>query len=131
MCIYRIISLEGRLFANDPGDLDSILGRIIPKTLKIVQYLIPPCLTLSNIRCISKVKGNNPEKGVAPSLHLGVVAIQNEAFWSPSTKGDNFTYLLLCTIFTLAYCAIFWHSSLDIGSHIILFSLLGLLNRLL
>ena len=30
-------------------------------------YLIPPCLTLSNIRYISRVKWNNPRKGVALS----------------------------------------------------------------
>ena len=29
--------------------------------------LIPPCLTLSNIRYVSRVKWNDPEKGVAPS----------------------------------------------------------------
>ena len=30
-------------------------------------HLIPPCLTLSNIRYISRVKLSNPGKGVAPS----------------------------------------------------------------
>ena len=30
-------------------------------------YLIPPCLTLSNISCVSRVKWSNPGKGVAPS----------------------------------------------------------------
>ena len=30
-------------------------------------YLIPPCLTLSNIRDVSRVKWSNPGKGVAPS----------------------------------------------------------------
>ena len=41
--INRIISVKstyrlivGRVFANDPGDLGSIPGRVIPKTLKIV-----------------------------------------------------------------------------------------------
>ena len=29
-------------------------------------YLIPPCLTLSNIRYLSRVKWSNPRKGVAP-----------------------------------------------------------------
>ena len=28
--------LMGRVFANDPGDLGSIPGHVIPKTLKIV-----------------------------------------------------------------------------------------------
>ena len=39
---------------------------IIPKTFK-KWYLIPPCLTLSIIRYVSRVKWSNPGKGVAPS----------------------------------------------------------------
>ena len=31
-----IVGLVGRVFANDPGDLGSILGRVIPKALKLV-----------------------------------------------------------------------------------------------
>ena len=31
-----LIGLVGRMFANDPGDLGSITGRVIPKTLKMV-----------------------------------------------------------------------------------------------
>ena len=31
-----LIGLVGRVFANGPGDLDSIPGRVIPKTLKMV-----------------------------------------------------------------------------------------------
>ena len=36
--IYKLylIGLVGRVFANDPGDLDSIPGHVIPKTLKMV-----------------------------------------------------------------------------------------------
>ena len=30
------IGQEGRVFANDPGDLSSIPGRVIPKTLKML-----------------------------------------------------------------------------------------------
>ena len=30
-------------------------------------YLIPPCLTLSNIRYVSRIKWSNPGKGGAPS----------------------------------------------------------------
>ena len=56
----------GRIYTNGPGDQGSILGRTIPKTLKMV--LIPPCLTLSNIRYVSRVKWSNQVKGVAPSL---------------------------------------------------------------
>ena len=83
-----------RVFTNGPGDLDSIPGRVIPKTQKMV-LLILPCLTLSIIRYVSKVKWSNPGKGVAAPLHLGVVAIEKGAFGSPSTMVTNFSYLLL------------------------------------
>ena len=55
----------GRVFANGPGDRGSISGRVIPKTLKIV--LDTSCLTLSNMRYVSRVKWSNSGKGVAPS----------------------------------------------------------------
>ena len=32
----RLIGLVGRVIANGPGDLGSIPGRVIPKTLKMV-----------------------------------------------------------------------------------------------
>ena len=32
----QLIGLEGRVFTNGPGDLGSILGHVIPKTLKMV-----------------------------------------------------------------------------------------------
>ena len=32
----RLIDLAGRVFANGPGDLGSIPGHVIPKTLKMV-----------------------------------------------------------------------------------------------
>ena len=41
---------------------------------------------------------NNPEKRVAPSLHLGVVAIEKGAFGSPLTTVVNFTYLQLSEV---------------------------------
>ena len=53
----------GIVFANGPRDLGSIPDRLMPKTLK--WYWIPPCLTLSNITYLSRVKWSNPEKGVA------------------------------------------------------------------
>ena len=42
------IGMMVRVFANGPGDLGPIPGWVIPKTQK--WYLMPPCLTLSNIR---------------------------------------------------------------------------------
>ena len=61
-----LIGPVDRVFANVPGDRGSIPGRVIPKTLK--WYLIPPCLTLSIRRYVSRVKWSNQGKGVAPSL---------------------------------------------------------------
>ena len=53
-------------------------------------YLMPPCLTLSYIGYVSRVKWSNSEKGVAPSL-----TIEKGAFGSPSTTVANFNYLLI------------------------------------
>ena len=80
--------LVGRVFANGPADVGSIPSRVIPKTLK--WYLIPPCLILSNIRYVSRVKWSNPGKGLSSPLHFGVVAIEKGALWSPSTTVPNF-----------------------------------------
>ena len=51
--IYIEICTHVQMFTNDPGDLGSILGHVIPKPLK--WYLIPLCLTLSNIKV--RIKG--------------------------------------------------------------------------
>ena len=91
----HLIGLMGRVFANDPGDLGSILGCVIQRLLK--WYLIPPCLTLSNIRYVSRVKWRNSGKGVVLSPIPGVVAIEKGAFWSPLTTVANVTYLLYVT----------------------------------
>ena len=52
----RLIGLVGRVFANGPGDVGSVPGRVIPKTLKMVhdtalQYKVH----ISNIRYVSRV----------------------------------------------------------------------------
>ena len=56
---------------------------------------MPPCLTLGIIRHVSRVKWNNPRKGVALSPTLGAVAIGKGAFGSPSTTIANFTYIYI------------------------------------
>ena len=66
LSISWLIGIEGRVFTNRPGDLGSIPGHLLLKTLK-KWYLIPPCLTLSSIRYVSRVKWSNPGKRVAPS----------------------------------------------------------------
>ena len=79
----------GRVFANDPGDLGSIPGHVIPKTLKMVLDT-----SLLNTRQYKvRIKGKEVqfwERSSALPLHLGVVAIEKGAFWSPSTKVANF-----------------------------------------
>ena len=79
---YRLlICLVGRVFANGPGDLGSIPGWVIPKTFKKKWYLLPLCLTLSNIRYISRVKWSNPGKGVAHSP-----TTQCSSYWKGSLQ---------------------------------------------
>ena len=64
-----------KVFANGLENLGSIPGRVIPMTLKMT----PPCLTLSNIRYVSRVKWSNPGKGVAPSP-----TPRCSSYWSPT-----------------------------------------------
>ena len=54
------------MLTSGPRDRGSIPGRVIPQTFK-KWYLIPPCLTLSIIKYISRVKWSNSVKGVESS----------------------------------------------------------------
>ena len=56
------------MFANGPGDLGSIPGRVIPKTPKMVLDAI--LLNTQHYKVLSRVKWSNPGKGVAPSPKL-------------------------------------------------------------
>ena len=78
------------MFANGPGDRDSIPGRVIPKTQKMV--LNAALLNTQHYKEGSRVKWSNPGNGVAPPLHLDVVVIEKGAFGYPRLKGDNFTF---------------------------------------
>ncbi len=64
----------GRVFANGPGGLGSIPGRVIPKTL-IKMVLDTSLLNTQNY----KVKWSNPGKGVAPSPASGNTAAASKA----------------------------------------------------
>ena len=57
-----------RVFANGPGDLGSIPGRVIPKTQKMVLDAI--LLNTRHYKVLSRVRWSNPGKGVAPSPTL-------------------------------------------------------------
>ena len=56
-----------RVFANGPGDLGSIPGRVIPKTQKMVLDTTLLNTQYYKVRIESRVKWSNPGKGVAPS----------------------------------------------------------------
>ena len=77
----------GRVFANGLVDWGSILGRVIPKTLKMVLDT-----SLLNTRYYKvDIKGKGEQSRVRSSA-LGVVAIEKGAFGLPSTTVANFTY---------------------------------------
>ena len=59
------ISLGVRVFANGPGDLGSIPGRVIPKTQKIV--LDASLLNTQHYKVRIKGKVEQSREGVAPS----------------------------------------------------------------
>ena len=84
----------GRAFANDPGELGSIIGRVIPKTLKMVLDTSLLNTQQYKVRIEGKVEQSR-EKKLRHPLHLGVVAIEKGAFRSPSTTVANFTFTLL------------------------------------
>ena len=90
MANNRPIGLMVRVFAIGPGDLGSIPGRVIPKTQKMV--LDASLLNIQHYKVRIHGKWSNPGKGVAPSLHLDVVAIEKGAFGSPSTMVSQFTH---------------------------------------
>ena len=83
-----------RVFANGPGDLGSIPGHAIPKTLKMLLDTF--LLDIQQYKVRIKGKVGQSWEGVAPFQHLGVVAIEKGAFGSPSTAVANFTYFYFC-----------------------------------
>ena len=105
VCISRVkfrffIAWNGgpavRVFANGSGDLGSIPGRVIPKTLKMELDTTLLNTQHYKVRFKGKVE-QSWEWSSAPPLHLGVVAIEKGAFGSPSTMVANLT--LFCSIF--------------------------------
>ena len=64
--VFRLIGLVGRVFANGPGDLGSIPGRVIPKTLKMVLVTSLLNTQLYKVRIKSKVKQSRERSSVLP-----------------------------------------------------------------
>ena len=91
------IGLEGRVFANGPGDLGSIPCRVLPKTLKMVLDTSLFNTQQYKVRIKGKVEQSRERSSVLP-LHFNVVAIEKGAFWSSSTTVDNFTFYIIIYI---------------------------------
>ena len=88
------------MFANDSGDGGSIQGRIIPKTQKMVLDTSLFNTQQYKVRIEGKVEQSRERSGALPR-HLGVVAIEKAAFWSPSTTFANLAELLEIEMFSL------------------------------
>ena len=89
-----------RVFANGPGDLGSIPGRVIPKTLKM--ELDTTLLNTQHYKVRFKGKVEQSWEWSSAPLHLGVVAIEKGAFGSPSTIVANFNLLMYMDVY-IAY----------------------------
>ena len=63
---FFLISLVGRVFANGPGDLGSIPGRVIPKTLKIVLDTSLLNTQRYKVRIKGKVEQSRERSSVLP-----------------------------------------------------------------
>ena len=105
-----------RVFANGPGDLGSILGRVILKTPKMVLDASSLKTHHYKVRIKGKVKLIMGKEMRLP-LHLRVVAIEKGAFESPSTPVTNFTtfYLFCVLIKRLFTLGEFFAPALTIG----------------
>ena len=89
--MLSLIGLVDRVFANSLEDLGSIPGYVIPKTLKMV--LDATLLNTQQYKVRMKVKvEQSREMSNALPQNFSVVAIEKEAFWSPSITVINFTY---------------------------------------
>ena len=86
--------LVSRVFANGLGDLGSIQGHVIPKTLKMVLDTSLLKTHQYKVRIEGKVE-KSWERSSALSLHFSVVAIKKGAFWLPSTTVANFIFTLI------------------------------------
>ena len=76
-----------RVFANGLGGRGTIPGRVIPKTLK--TFLDTSLLNTQHYKVWINDKWCNPEKGITPSLYLGVIAIKKEPSGCPQLSSAN------------------------------------------
>ena len=91
--LMYFIGLAGSVFANGPGGLCSIPGRVIPKTFKMVLDTPLPNTRQYKVHIEGKVEQSREGSSANP-IHLGIVAIAKGAFRSPSTTIANLFLLL-------------------------------------
>ena len=96
------------MFANDPGDVGSIPGPVLPKTQKMVLDAVLLCSQHYKVRIKSKVKQSREWHRVLPYLNLGVEAIGKRAFGSPPIMFSNFTFILRLNSGVLSFDLALW-----------------------
>ena len=85
------------VYTNSPGNLGSILGHVIPKTLKMVLDTSLINTQQYKVRIKGKVEQSRERSSALP---YSVEAIEKGAFWSLSTTLAKFTFYLYCFWFT-------------------------------
>ena len=105
--IDRLIGLEGRVFANGPGNLSSVPSRVIPKTLKMV--LDNSLLNTQQYKVHIKGKVEQSRERSSTLLYTS----KREPYGCPRLKGDNFTYfiipIIIIIIIIISYEIQFWN----------------------
>ena len=120
------------MFANGPGDLGSIPGRVIPKTQKMV--LDASLLNTQHYKVRIKGKVEQSREGVAPSpTHwcssyrkgsLRVTLDYGRQLLTPRCRGGWYSFFLDCLQFvTLTFMLSLFLSSLARSKYLSLFSL--------
>ena len=89
-----VLCIMVRVFANGPGDLGSIPGRVIPKTQKMVLDAI--LLNTQHYKVLSRVKWSNPGKGVAPSPTPSCSSYRKGILRVTLDYGRQLYFYLLC-----------------------------------
>ena len=95
-CMYWPILIMVRMFANGPGNRDSVPARVMPKTQK--RILDASFLSNQYYKVLIKSKCSNPGKAEA-HFPPTVVAIEKRTFGSPSNTVDQ----LSCKLYQYLY----------------------------
>ena len=94
------------MFANGPGDSDSIPGRVIPKTQEMVLNATLLYIQHYKVRIKGKVEQSSEQSSAL--LHLSLIAIEKGAFGSPSTNIANLTYFYTYIYICVCVYAYIW-----------------------